>query len=119
MARLASAWVLDLAGDMPPDFRTSALRWQTFVFPDVESVPPRFDRLLHIVREFAVALRSPGPPADVFLMCQYGYNRSGLAAGLLLRELGFDPHAAVALVRARRPGALANAAFSDLILRSQ
>ncbi|GAB4321230.1 MAG: hypothetical protein Kow0010_01460 [Dehalococcoidia bacterium] len=114
--RLTAAWVLDLAGDMPAAFRTLAARWQSFVFADVESVPPRFERLQAIVREFARALQSPGPPADVFVMCQYGYNRSGLAAGLLLRELGLGPHEALALVRERRPGALANATFSDLIL---
>lgn len=114
--RFASAWVLDLAGDMPAHYRERASRWQSFVIPDVEAVPPRFERFQAIVREFAAALRSPASPADVFVMCQYGYNRSGLAAGLLLRELGLGAHEALALIRERRPGALANSTFSELIL---
>jgi hypothetical protein len=42
-------------------------------------------------------------------------NRSGLVAGLLLRELGMAGTAAVDRIVLRRPGALSNVAFRTIV----
>jgi protein-tyrosine phosphatase len=45
-------------------------------------------------------------------------NRSGLVAGLLLRELGIEGAEAVERIRAARPGALSNLHFREMLLYS-
>mgnify|MGYP005855243075 CR=1 FL=1 len=43
---------------------------------------------------------------DIVLHCRGGLGRSGLIAGRLLVEMGADPDAAIAAIRAARPGAV-------------
>jgi len=74
--------------------------------------------LQHLVAEVAGAM-SPAngeAPRDVFVVCQHGMNRSGLVAGLLLRELGLTGEDAVARIVSARPGALSNQTFRRLLL---
>jgi protein-tyrosine phosphatase len=47
--------------------------------------------------------------------CGMGFNRSALMAGLILVELGMTGTEAVALLRARRAGALYNETFSAFL----
>lgn len=111
----ASTWVLDCAGDMPAEYFASAVRREFCVFPDMEHRPEKLGRLLSLAAEFATAASSPEGPDRIVALCQHGMNRSGLATGLLLRELGLDRVDAVALIRRSRPGALSNRAFESIL----
>lgn len=116
---LSASWVIDAAGDMPANLRSATLVWLPCVFADLDSVPLHLDRIHATVRRAADAMRAPGQAPDaVYSVCQYGMNRSGLLAGLLLCELGMRGDEAVALIRAKRPGALSNQAFERIIRRA-
>jgi len=114
---LAKASFLDLAGDLPGSFRKFSQSWSAFVFPDVEDVPPRYERLLEIVDELHRGVNGTGqlPPADLYFMCTHGMNRSGLATGLLLRQLGLSGDEAITRITQARRGALSNDRFRELI----
>jgi hypothetical protein len=113
-------WFVDCAGDMPPTYREAAARWTPHVFADIDAVPPAIERLLEIVRRIAAELREGVVEADhLFLMCQHGMNRSGLVAGLMLRELGLGGEAAVERILSQRPGALSNVAFRTIVLEGE
>jgi len=51
----------------------------------------------------------------ILVTCHVGKNRSGLAIGLTLRKFGMGGREAVELIKARRPGALSNELFCNLI----
>lgn len=114
---LSAASFLDLAGDLPGSFRKFSQSWSAFVFPDVEDVPPRYERLLELVTELHRTVNGSGPPApaDLYFMCTHGMNRSGLAAGLLLRQLGMSGDEAIGRITEARRGALSNDRFRELI----
>lgn len=112
---LQSAWVIDLAGDMPPGYRAAAARWKSHVFADLDQRPTSLPAISAIVSEAATAARSESPPGHIYVICQYGMNRSGLVAGLLLRELGMDGAEALATILRARPGALSNLSFQRLV----
>lgn len=116
---LARSCVIDAAGEMPSVFRGGTGMWLPCVFADLDAVPSRLDRIEATVRRAAEAIKgkSGSSPDAVYTVCQHGMNRSGLLAGLLLRELGMSGHEAVELIVSRRPGALSNQAFRRLILR--
>jgi hypothetical protein len=114
---LSSASFLDLAGDLPRSFRKFSQNWQSFVFPDVEHVPPRYERLQEIVAQLHASVNGDGKaaPSDLYLMCTHGMNRSGLATGLLLRKLGIPGDAAISVITGARRGSLSNDLFRKLI----
>ncbi len=116
-APLGNSWIIDCAGVMPDWYREQVGRWVPCVFEDVESRPSRLWHIEEVVRETATAVASESGPSDVIIVCQHGMNRSGLLAGLLLRELGMSGREAVDLIVSKRPGALSNQAFRRLILR--
>lgn len=107
--------VLDCAGEMPANFRLAAGLWLPNVFQDIDAWPMHLDRLEANVARAARALLDPAAPMNVFAMCTHGMNRSGLAAGLVLRALGIDGHEAVHLIRHARPGALSNETFRKIV----
>jgi hypothetical protein len=117
------AHIIDLVGDLPEPFRQRAWRYTPRVFMDAEMVPFSYPRLTSLVHEIASAVisdageRPPGPEQTlrIYILCQYGMNRSGLLTGLLLRALGENAESAVGLIRASRPGALSNQTFVSLI----
>ncbi len=112
------AHIVDLAGDLPEEFRRRAGRYIPRVFMDTEARPFSYPRLASLVQELAAAARGGGPtaaPARVYILCQYGMNRSGLLTGLLLRALGEQAVESVDLIRRLRPGALSNQTFVSLI----
>lgn len=112
------AWVLDCAGDMPGELASVAAKWNALVFADIDERPAKLQRLQETTKEWAMALTkdiAATTPEHVFLMCQYGMNRSGLAAGLLLRSLGVDAEETVSRIRRARPGALSNQAFVQVL----
>jgi hypothetical protein len=117
---LSASWVIDAAGDMPPDLRRATGVWLPCVFADLDSVPLHIDRIHATVQRAADAMRAPGQvPEAVYSVCQHGMNRSGLLAGLLLRELGMSGDEVVALIRSKRPGSLSNQAFERIIRRAK
>ncbi len=56
---------------------------------------------------------------NVLVTCQHGRNRSGLVCALALVEFGLSPYNAVALIQKRRPKALNNRAFVELVLEEE
>ncbi len=128
-AHLRGAWLVDCAGELPASFRAAATACFARVFADVESVPSSFDRVAGLARDLALRLRGspfgltkgldelPAElPSRLYVMCSQGFNRSALVAGLVLRELGAEPAAAVDAIRAARPGSLSNETFVRLVL---
>ncbi len=116
LERLQRSWVLDCAGRMPPGYRERAARWESQVFADVEQDPVQLTVLHDIAQQWAQALREDNDaPEHVYLMCQYGMNRSGLAAGLLLRALGVSTEETVLRITSWRPGSLSNQRFRRLL----
>jgi hypothetical protein len=74
---------------------------------------PDVDRL-HQLAELGASLVRGG--SSVVVMCERGMNRSGLVTALIVRELeGLSGADAVALVRARRAGALKNLDFVNYL----
>lgn len=57
-----------------------------------------------------------GKARKVLVTCAAGKNRSGLVAGLILHDLyGLSGGEAVAVIRAKRPGALSNDSFAEFL----
>lgn len=52
---------------------------------------------------------------DALVHCRGGLGRAGTIAALLLAELGMDPQAAVAAVRAVRTGAIQTSEQEDFV----
>jgi protein-tyrosine phosphatase len=69
--------------------------------------------MLRAVARMAATLIADGH--RVLSHCGMGFNRSALMAGLILVELGMSGEAAVAQIRARRPGALYNDRFAGFL----
>jgi hypothetical protein len=118
LAAIERAWVIDCAGDMPRDYRNRAARWFARVFADLDAVPSAMDAIRELAASVAAALASDDAPEHLYVVCQYGMNRSGLVAGLVLRELGVTGAGAVSRILAARPGALSNQAFRRLVEHS-
>lgn len=113
---VASAWVIDCAGDMPPAYRQGAARWFARVFPDLDAIPPTLAAIRSLVDEVVENLqRQDAAPAHLYVVCQHGMNRSGLVAGLVLRGLGLRGPESVERILSARPGALSNQAFRRLV----
>ena len=88
------------------------------VFADLDARPGQYERLEALTRRWATELRTPqlqSSPSDIYVFCQYGMNRSGLAAGLLMRELGVEASEVLRRIRRARPGSLSNHSFVRLI----
>jgi len=115
---IGQSWFIDCAGDMPAAYRAGAGRWLARVFADIEEIPAGFESLRATVREVARAMGNglENAPEHLYVVCQHGMNRSGLVAGLLLREFGIGGDDAVERICRARPGALSNQAFRRLIL---
>ena len=110
------SWVIDCAGDMPGSYRARAARWFARVFPDLDAIPSDFDGIRALATDVAAAMASSREaPDNLYVVCQHGMNRSGLVAGLVLRQLGVPGPEALARITAARPGALSNQAFRRLV----
>jgi len=121
---LCDAWVIDLAGDLPDEYRRACAHWLPRVFADIEAVPHQYDRLATLARSIAACISGedrddgwPHPdvaPRRVYVLCQQGMNRSGLLIGLILRSLGVSEEATLDAI-ASRPGALTNQTYIRLL----
>jgi hypothetical protein len=115
---IARSWFIDCAGDMPAVYRDSAERWLARVFPDIDGIPVGLEGIRAMVSEVTSTLRRglETSPEHLYVVCQHGMNRSGLVAGLILRELGVGGEDAVERICRARPGALSNQAFRRIVL---
>jgi hypothetical protein len=116
---LERAWVIDCAGEMPGPYRERAGRFFARVFPDLDGEVAALPRLRQLAVEVALESRFPeygAPHGAVYVMCHHGMNRSGLMAGLILRELGVSGEETVRRIVAARPGSLSNQAFRAILL---
>lgn len=82
--------------------------WLHLPIRDVDVPSPAFEAAWTTVGEGLRARLRAG--FDVVVHCKGGLGRAGTVAARLLRELGWDADAAIAAVRAARPGALETSA---------
>lgn len=106
--------VIDLEGDLDSCIPTVSNRCLYVYFPiDDDDMALPCETKLRAVARMAASLVADGH--RVLSHCGMGYNRSALVAGMILVELGVPGAAAVAQIRARRPGALFNDRFADFL----
>jgi protein-tyrosine phosphatase len=106
--------VIDLEGGIDTCIPTHCNDCLYVYFPigdDDEEEPPMV-RLQAIARLGASLIRAGH---RVLSHCGMGLNRSALVAGLILVELGLPGPQAVARLRERRPGALYNPKFAEVL----
>ncbi len=106
--------VIDLEGGLDTCIPTIVNKCLYVYFPiaDDDEELPNLTKLRAIARLGAALVREGH---RVLAHCGMGYNRSALVAGLILTELGMPGPAAVARLRERRPGALYNDRFAELV----
>jgi ADP-ribosyl-[dinitrogen reductase] hydrolase len=78
--------------------------WSHLPIVDVSIPDERFEKEWDIAGEELRSMLRSG--SDVLIHCRGGPGRAGTIAARLLVELGVDPTAAIASVRAVRPGAI-------------
>ena len=106
--------VIDLEGGIDtciPDRTNDCLYIYFPITDDNEEEPP-------MIRLRAIAKLGASLIADghrVLSHCGMGFNRSALVAGLILVELGMSGPAVVERLRERRPGALFNDKFAEVL----
>lgn len=119
VAHAASGVIVDCAGDVPAAYREAGGQWIACVFTDLDAPPPNLATIERHARTLGAALArrngSSAAPENVYILCTHGMNRSGLVAGLLLRELGMAGPKAIERIVERRPGALSNVAFRTIV----
>jgi hypothetical protein len=106
--------VIDLEGGLDACIPTRTNDCLYIYFPitdDNEGTPP-LARLRAIAR-LGASLIAEGH--RVLSHCGMGFNRSALVAGLILIELGMPGAAVVERLRERRPGALFNDKFAEVL----
>jgi protein-tyrosine phosphatase len=106
--------VIDLEGaiDTCIPNRTNDCLYIYFPITDDNEEEPPMIRLRAIAR-LGASLIADGH--RVLSHCGMGFNRSALVAGLILVELGMPGPAVVERLRERRPGALFNDKFADVL----
>lgn len=125
-ADLRGAWVIDCAGDMPEEHQAAAALWLFRVFQDIEEQPGMYARIESLAVSVAACLtRLAGgsdrwehpaePPVRLYVICNQGFNRSGLVLGRILRRLGLTGDQSLRLLTGHRPGAMNNLTFARLV----
>ncbi len=119
--QLHNACVIECAGDLPAHYEPATRLWVPSIFIDIEGRPVRFERLLELTAMVADAARGRGTDAvdAVYSICTHGMNRSGLMAGLVLRELGMSGQDVVELITTKRTGSLSNLSFRRILLEAR
>ena len=106
--------IIDLEGGLDTCIPTRTNDCLYIYFPitdDSEDAPP-LPRLRAIAR-LGASLIAEGH--RVLSHCGMGFNRSALVAGLIMVELGMPGAAVVERLRERRPGALFNDKFAEVL----
>jgi hypothetical protein len=127
---LRESWLVDCAGELPPDYLARASGSIMRVFGDIDEVPTTYKRIELLAHQIASQLRGEvsdraapedalpdSTPAHIYVLCKQGMNRSALLAGRVMRLLDVPAAQTVELLRTQRPGALSNQSFVDLIHR--
>jgi len=114
LARSGIDVVIDLDGDLDSCIPTGAndCVYIYFPIPDDDQAEPPLARLRAIAK-MAASLINEGH--RVLSHCGLGFNRSALVAGLIMVEMGMPGSAVVARLRERRPGALFNEKFAEVL----
>lgn len=98
-------------GGLGQAVRDTGMRWLHAPIQDVDVPDARFETrwslLGHLLRQELLA------GCKVLVHCRGGRGRAGMIAARLLVEFGEDPEAAIAQVRAVRPGAIETRAQED------
>ena len=106
--------VIDLEGELDTCIPTRSNDCLYIYFPitdDNEAEPPMVR--LRAIAKLGASLIAQGH--RVLSHCGMGFNRSAFVAGLILVELGMPGPAVVERLRERRPGALYNDKFADVL----
>ena len=121
---LCDAWVVDVAGDIAEAHRGACVCYVPHALVDHEQVPDSYEHLVALAQSIAACVTGAAPdpswehpaqpPKRVYIMCNQGWNRSGLLTGLILRALGVPAEDALAAI-ATRPNALHNQTFARLV----
>lgn len=82
---------------------------------DIRQRPQDEATAAEAARQVAAAMRAG---TEVLVTCYAGRNRSGLVCGLALLDHAHDPLWTIRHIQERRPSALTNQSFVDLIMRS-
>ena len=101
--------VLDLDGNLDLGIPNIPNHMLYVYFPICDADLPDLNKL-HALAKLGARLVANGE--KVLAHCGMGFNRSALAAGLVLIYLGMKGEDAVALLREKRPGALFNENFA-------
>jgi protein-tyrosine phosphatase len=106
--------VIDLEGGLDTCIPTTTNQSIYLYCPisDDDQLLSHLTKLRSIARLAATLI---GEGHSVLSHCGMGFNRSALVAGLILIELGMPGMEAVARLRERRPGALFNDSFAQLL----
>ena len=106
--------VIDLEGGLDSCIPTRTNDCLYIYFPitdDNEELPPM--TRLRAIAKLGASLIAEGH--RVLSHCGMGYNRSALVAGLIMVELGMSGLAVIERLRERRPGALFNDKFAEVL----
>lgn len=104
--------IIDLEGGLDHGVSTFPGSVIYVYFPILDDPPPDIDQLEAISAMGAKMIRHGH---RVLSHCGMGLNRSALMAGFILLHLGWDGERAVQRLRERRPGALFNPQFFELL----
>jgi hypothetical protein len=106
--------VIDLEGGLDACIptRTNDCLYIYFPITDDDEHAPPLPRLRAIAR-LGASLIAEGH--RVLSHCGMGFNRSALVAGLIMVELGMPGTAVIERLRERRPGALFNDKFAEVL----
>jgi len=106
--------VIDLEGGLDsciPNKTNDCVYIYFHITDDNEEDPPM--ARLQAIAKLGASLIGEGH--RVLSHCGMGFNRSALVAGLILKELGMPGPAIVERLRERRPGALFNEKFAEVL----
>jgi hypothetical protein len=106
--------IIDLEGGLDTCIptRTNHCLYIYFPITDDNEADPPMARLRAIAKLGASLI---GDGHRVLSHCGMGFNRSALVAGLIMVELGMPGSAVVERLRERRPGALFNDKFAEVL----
>lgn len=102
-------------GDFAAQVARSGLVWRRFPIPDMATPGEAFAVAWRAQGEEVVAALRAG--ARVAMHCVGGLGRTGTIAARLLVAFGAEPDAAIAAVRAARPGSIETAAQAGFVRR--
>ena len=102
---------------LPSLLQSRGIEWHHLPIRDVDIPDLDFEEQWRISGKRLMAILSAN--GKVLLHCRGGIGRTGTIAAKLLVELGYEPVAAIALVRKTRPGTIETRAQENYVLNLQ